>query len=249
MKKIFLVLAILMFLMCLTTTAIAAPREWISKEVDSGIAYADQGYLLGWDSYWHVVPNPGPNQVYRSLYDLLLAETSLEASDLAGLSASELRDVAHDLGLAYYVTRLEGLTDQIWAAQVEADPGFSGALQQDFEAAYGSFGGYLEDPDADIPGSVDGRSGEDFWYFQPDEDGYLDIITGEDYVGNYFHIDQFARTSQGTTKRYIDISSPFSGTYLYEDMVITGRSEVTDEFSMTNIEPGEMVVDMWYELF
>ncbi len=139
-----------------------------------------------------------------------------------------------------------GLTDQIWAVQVEADPGFSGGLSQDFEAAYGPYEdahGYLGD-------------GDDAWYFVDDEgDRTLDpleavgVAKGDDYVGNYFNIDQFARTSQGTTQRYIDISSPWSGAYLHEDMTVVGTTEIDESFAMDNLEPGEEAVPDWWDLF
>jgi hypothetical protein len=36
---------------------------------------------------------------------------------------------------------LDAVSEQIWAARVEANPGFSGNLHQDYEAAYGGFWG------------------------------------------------------------------------------------------------------------
>jgi len=47
-----------------------------------------------------------------------------------------------------------------------------------------------------------------------------------------FNINQSAGTSQGTVKRHIDISSPWSGGYVYEDMTIKGRVEITESFTM-----------------
>jgi len=152
-------------------------------------------------------------------------------------------------GEDYQTWEVDELTDQIWAVQVEADPGYSGGLSQDFEAAYGSYGGIIDDPEGDVPGAVDGFDGDDFWYFQPDEDGVLGVTKGDDYVGNYFEIDQMARTSQGTTQRYIDISSPWSGAYLHEDMTVTGMAEIEEDFEMGNLEPGEEAVPDWWDLF
>ena len=143
----------------------------------------------------------------------------------------------------------EALTDQIWAAQVEADPGYSGGLEQSFEAAYGSYAD-AEDYwyDSDEPSDA-------FWF--EDDDGNVatdfdeidSVAKGDDYVGNYFNIDQFARTSQGETKRYIDISSPWSGAYLSEDMSVTGAAEIDEEFEMDNLDPGDEAVPDWWDLF
>ncbi len=144
------------------------------------------------------------------------------------------------------------LSDQIWAVQVSADPGFSGEVMQDFEAAYGPY-----------------ANADDFWYdsdepanawWAVDEDGEqidsVDDLTevdgievGADYVGNYFTIDQFARTSMGETKRYIDISSAWSGAYLYEDMSVVGAAEIDESFEMDDIAPGADTVPDWWDLF
>jgi len=224
-------------------------RKWASYEADSGIIEPEIGYATNWGHFYHSVLNPGPGQVYGSLMDLLIAETALTFDDLAGLTAAQIRDEAHRLGFAYYVTEVEGLTDQIWAVQVEAKPGESGMLTQNFEAAYGPFGGRINDPEGNVPGNVDGRSGDDFWFFQPDEDGVVGVTTGDDYVGNYFNIDQTAGTTDGITRRYISISSPWSHAYLYEDMEVVGMSEIVESFVMDNVLPGEAAVPDWWELF
>ena len=137
----------------------------------------------------------------------------------------------------------EAVSDQIWAVQVAADPGFSGNLHQDFIAAYGPYEGRAYDQlDADDDYAPD----DDYWAW---ENSDWDIIVGSDYVGNYFNIDQTARTSMGTVQRYIDISSPFSHGYLMEDMSVVGESEITEAFEMTNISPGADVPGLWYDLF
>ena len=69
----------------------------------------------------------------------------------------------------------------------------------------------------------------------------------DDYVGNYFNIDQHANTSSGVTKRYIDISSPESHGYLSENMTVIGLAEIQELFSMENFEAGiYAAVDLWY---
>jgi hypothetical protein len=165
---------------------------------------------------------------------------------------------------------IEPLTKQIWAVQVEAQPGWSGNLHQDFEAANGPWAyahsNVLGNRD-DAWWFVDGE-GEDTWgnfigsLFNggPDLDWedleailtggmVFDVKSGKDYVGNYFDIEQMARTSQGTVKRFIDISSPWSHGYVFEDMTATGYVEVSDAFSMKNLAPGSESIPEWWELF
>ncbi len=55
---------------------------------------------------------------------------------------------------------------------------------------------------------------------------------------NSFTMEQNAGTSGGTVKRQIDISSPWSGAYIYEDATIVGRIEIYDSFRMSNVGPG-----------
>jgi len=158
-----------------------------------------------------------------------------------------------DLSLPFDPDEFEALTDQIWAVQVEADAGFSGGLTQDFEAAYGPWG---QHHGAAALGVDQEEIHDDYWYFV-DEDGdpttvIADIVgvdMGKDFVGNYFNIDQMARTSQGTTKRYIDISSPWSHAYLMEDMEVVGMAEIDESFSMDNLDVGAEAVPDWWDLF
>jgi len=124
----------------------------------------------------------------------------------------------------------EALTNQIWAVQVQADPGFSGNLSQTGEAAYGPYA--TANPD------------DDQWTW----DGN-DVELGDDFVGDYFTMEQHARTSQGTLRRYIDVSSPWSHAYLHEDMSVVGKSDVKEAFSMKNLASGQDVVRDWWRLF
>ena len=134
------------------------------------------------------------------------------------------------------------LTTQIWAAHVNADPGFSGNLHQDFTAAYGPYAGIETDPEATFPGADD----TDRWGWQLNERGVPEVAIGSDYVGNYFTIDQHQRTSQGAIQRFIDISSPWNHGYLMEDATIVGKSDVQESFTMNNLPQGaDMEVDWW----
>lgn len=194
------------------------------------------------------------------------------------------------------LVEVEKLTQQIWAVQVQADPGFSGELNMDMEAANGPYDDHYvwytdpynmpwldmfpyEGPTSgwaifpvlpwstvqqmyqDMMGLMDNSmpitwqdlvlaysdldGADDSWWY--DEDGKIKV--GKDFVGSYFNIEQFARTSQGTMKRYIDISSPFSHGYLSEDVIVVGKSQVEETFSMMNIKPGSDMPGKWWDLF
>ena len=55
---------------------------------------------------------------------------------------------------------------------------------------------------------------------------------------NSFGIDQAIINSGGITKRYIEISNPWSGAYIYENMQIVGKVEIFETFTMENMAPG-----------
>lgn len=258
MKKNCIVIFTIVVLLLLATAAYAAPnnKEWKSSVVDSDVVSPAFGYMVGWDKIWHSVLNPGPDQVYKSLADLLIAETALTRADLAGLSESAIRDIAHDLRFSYYVTELEALTEQIWAVQVEAEPEQSGTLNQNFEAAYGPWA------DSNYFGNYNGDSEKpDVGWWFIDEGGrqigfdnlfsiaIAGIDIGKDYVGNYFNIDQLAGTSDGTIKRFISISSPWSHAFIEEDMIVTGIANISETFIMDNLKPGAEAISDWWSLF
>jgi hypothetical protein len=144
----------------------------------------------------------------------------------------------------------DAVSNQIWAVQVQADPGFSGNLHQSGEAAYGPYSGFVEGSYSDWVDAVDWTTkgmykDSDTWkYFENDG-----VKVGSDFVGNYFTMEQHARTSQGTLRRYIDISSPFSHGYLMEDMSVVGKSDITEAFAMGNLPKGSDIVGLWWDLF
>jgi hypothetical protein len=152
----------------------------------------------------------------------------------------------------------DALTDQIWAVQVQADPGFSGNLSQKGEAAYGSFwrkgadGGYYDfeagwtGPELSGALTVDKKG---TWRWEKDKDGLGFASVGANYVGDYFTMEQHARTSQGTLRRYVDISSPWSHGYLHLDMSVVGKSDIKDAFAMNNLPAGKDVPKDWWRLF
>jgi|GEM_PF-1895090 len=216
---------------------------WQTRIVDEGHVSPDEGYDAKWENFWHLTSNPETEGMYGSLAELLAEETNFSYQELVGLSQSEMLERAAGKIDSFYFTEVEELTDQTWAAQVEAEPGEKGRLDQSFEAAYGdTYAGQVEEKD-DLA--------DDEWGFTEDKNvaaGHAPV-RGEDYVGNYFHIDQFASTSEGTVKRYIDISSPFTGSYLHEDFEVVGEAQVEESFSMENITPGEDADILWHDLF
>ncbi len=69
----------------------------------------------------------------------------------------------------------------------------------------------------------------------PGESGRLDqnisaayYVYEDEEIERYFYVEQFASTSDGTMKRYIDLVDPETGHYLYEDTIIRGYARVTD---------------------
>ena len=144
--------------------------------------------------------------------------------------------------ISFHEGKKEAVSDQIWAVQVEAEPGEEGKLKQDFEAAHGPYDEQVKEGNTD-------EVRKDAYGIDEDEEGRLDIVKGEDYVGDYFHIEQEASTTGGTTRRYIDISSQWSHGYVYEDMVVEGKAEIIETFSMDNLEPGEAALPTWHDLF
>ncbi|GEM_PF-1165971 len=47
-----------------------------------------------------------------------------------------------------------------------------------------------------------------------------------------FDMEQDVFTTGGTVKRHIDISNPWTGAYLYENLTVVGSAKITDSFSM-----------------
>jgi len=66
------------------------------------------------------------------------------------------------------------------------------------------------------------------------------------FLGDYFEIEQLAATSDGTLRRYIDISSSRRHAYLFEDMRVDGTATVNEAFSLINITGAGL---NWYDLF
>jgi len=225
---------------------------WGTAVVDDGVLSPAFGYHgLNWsDTYHWGHRHGGSGSVTAMLADWIgLTEAQL----LANFSAAEIEELreAYAAAVGYEFWELDPVSRQIWAAQVEADPGFSGNLHQGFEAAYGPYEGWMGDGPAYafMGDSEEDAVHRDAFGFRVGAGNYVTVVRGDDYVGNYFNIDQMARTSMGTVRRFIDVSSPWSHAYLYEDMEVVGMAEIEESFAMNNIGPGEEAVPEWWELF
>jgi hypothetical protein len=120
------------------------------------------------------------------------------------------------------------LSQQTWYARVEADAGALGVLNQSFDAAYGPFTGTAYSS-AELVRPV----GSWAWSSVTGNP-----IAGVAFVGDYFKMTQEAMTPSGKVDRYIDISSPWSGSYLFEDMEMVGLVDVMESFNLINIAAG-----------
>ncbi len=145
----------------------------------------------------------------------------------------------------------EALTDQIWAVQVQADPGFSGNLHQDFTAAHGGYVGNRLNPYPydwrDLDWYEAGTAWD--WAWKINQWGWASRVPGPEFAGSFFDIEQMARTSQGTIQRYIDISDPIGHGYLHEDMSIVGKAEISESFNNVQIPAGADAHRNWWDIF
>ena len=66
---------------------------------------------------------------------------------------------------------------------------------------------------------------------------------------NYFYIDQRAYTSGGTVKRYIDLTEPVTGEYLFEDSLIKGYIEITDSLRIADDDSDQLIFELGDGLF
>ena len=144
-------------------------------------------------------------------------------------------------------SEFRAVSDQVWAVQVAANPGFSGQIDMAFEAANSN-----KLSEAAL-GAGNAQRHDAAWLrgapFAEDWPGYRPWSVGPWFPGSYFNIEQYSRTSSGTHRRHIDISSPYSHAYLSETMTVVGMSEVWEAFSMENLPAGNEVGALWWALF
>jgi hypothetical protein len=196
-----------------------------------------QGYTADWRSYYHREINPGKREVFSSLLGMLKEQAEFENRDLSGLSESALKELAHQENVSYYYTELASQSEQIWFAGVTLEPGAKGVLIKRIDSSYGSTA-HIFDQNDDLWSASGGYRGPAYGFgFVRDRNGYK-IERGRDYPGSYVDIEQVADASRGKLVRYIDISSPYSKSYLREDMVVSGSGKVDEILSSSNISPG-----------
>lgn len=148
-------------------------------------------------------------------------------------------------------TDYAGISDQIWAVQVSANPGFSGNLHQEYTAAFGGFSPFLmpegEDWDVASLGGLNDFGDRWRWAYDTDNNNILTAERGPRYVGDYFNMKQMARTSQGEVKRYIDISSPWSHGYTFTDFEAQGFVEIGEQYTFVNLPEGVAARTKWWQ--
>ncbi len=196
-----------------------------------------QGYTADWRSYFHREINPGKREVYSSLLGMLKEQPEFENRDLSGLSESALKELAHQENISYYYTELTAQTEQIWFAGTSVEPGSTGVLIKRINCSYGSTA-HIFDQNDDLWSVSRGYRGPAYGFgFVRDRNGYK-IERGIDYPGSFVDIEQVADASKGKLVRYIDISSPYSKSYLREDMIVSGSGKVDEILNSSNISPG-----------
>lgn len=139
------------------------------------------------------------------------------------------------------------LSSQMIATSISVEPGYTGRLHTGFDAAHGPFAGAFFLPWGDI------------FYFPADRDEWRFVIGdeeratnyewGPDYVGDYFTLKQYASTNHGMTRRFIDVSSPWSHGYLNEGLVVAGSATISEALSIRNLVPEAALIDWWRKLF
>ncbi len=212
--------------------------------------YMEEGLITVSDNNdWVTAPDAVRNLTVTTAIKLCApAKYTYDGSENAATASSDVMfpyDGAGNLVADDTNSNWNALTDQIWAVSVSPDPGFSGQLDMAFEAANSNNFWDSKDDAINANSAYNGA-----WYTSPYDDwDYKGTAAGPWFAGSYFNIEQFSRTSQGTHRRYIDISSPWNHGYLKETMTVVGMSEVWEAFSMDNLPAGDEVGSLWWELF
>jgi hypothetical protein len=67
---------------------------------------------------------------------------------------------------------------------------------------------------------------------------FMLVLPAQTGIAQVAGLTQHSSTTGGELRRHIDISSPWSGGYLHEDMTVIGSASVTESFTMDNLGPG-----------
>lgn len=237
-----------------------AVDRWTNEKVAAGVVEPPALYIFGLndgDRFWHLEQDFRAGILFASLGDLLLTVVDgLSRETLRGLSDAELKRIAFENNITYYVTDISALSEQVWAVSMDTEPGGQGQLNQNIEAVCGSHSGVAASGDEN---GDDQHEVLDAWWFvdrqvqllnNPARRADLDNLNGgHEFVGDYFTIEQFVSTSGGLTRQYISISSPWLSGFVHEDVRVAGRAVVRDQFMMNSPEPGQAWVFDWQDLF
>jgi hypothetical protein len=77
---------------------------------------------------------------------------------------------------------------------------------------------------------------------------FMLVLPDQAGIAQVAGLSQQSSTTGGELRRLIDISSPWSGGYLYEDMTVIGSASVTESFTMDNLKPGSEA-DYWKKAY
>jgi len=77
---------------------------------------------------------------------------------------------------------------------------------------------------------------------------FMLVLPAQPGIAQVAGLSQQSSTTGGELRRLIDISSPLSGGYLYEDMTVIGSASVTESFTMNNLKPGSEA-DYWKKAY
>ncbi len=137
-------------------------------------------------------------------------------------------------------------TDQTWFVSISASPAHSAYLRSEFESACTSNVYFDRD---DVPEGASKVSG---WYAQSDSTwpGRDVFHHGSEFRGIYFDMMHHAYVSDGLTRRYTSMSSPFSTAIMEQSFEVAGMTEMWEEFNMMGLPAGRDATPVkWWNLF
>ena len=218
-------------------------EEWYDAVVEewTNLGHPEDVSITKFIEWWHVLENEqGEDPIFGILDPHKLVEVDIPGTGWVtygtDIKEGDVISPYHPLVVAGELA-VRSKTTQTWGNYISPNQGEQGAYVSDFIAAYG-------------PGPYDGDTYDDIYTWEYDEEKNKAADKGDRYVGNFFDIDSYVYTSGGDARRYISMSSPFSKTLLEETMDVTGMVEVTETFSLDNLEAGPDAITLaWHELF
>ncbi len=231
----------------------AAKRQSIRGEgeykLHEVVRFAPGGMAIEENIDWYTFEDAIRNLTVTSTIRLCAPGISTAVAAYSGggydIAAGDLISPHHPLVRSGDAT-VSGQSSQIWHVSVAPNPGHTAFIRSDFEAGYS--GNIYYDKD-DVPEDIEDRSG---WYAQSDPNwpGRDVFHYGPYYRGYYFDMVQHLYTSDGTTRRFTDISSPFSNGRVYTSFEVKGVTEAWEELNMKNLPTGRLATPLsWWYLF